>query len=139
MKTSKLIVVIFLVIFFLSGCSSRPCEKTAKGYLMSLPVSCKDCIKIVSFKKTNGIKDGIKYQFFFDAEIVFLKDADSIGPVENQFKKLTIPGDNIFGFLMTSYKQDERYRLDGIIHFVKTEKGWLPSERGSEIHHFEKI
>jgi hypothetical protein len=106
---------------------------------MSLPVSCKDCIKIVAFKKTNGIKDGIKYQFFFDAEIVFLKDAESIGSAENQLKKLGTPDETFLSFLMTSYKKDERYRLDGIIHFIKTEKGWLPSEQGLELHHFERI
>ncbi len=62
MKTNKLTVAIFLLVIFLSGCSSKPSEETAKRYLMSLPVSCKDCIKIVAFKKTNGIKDAIKYQ-----------------------------------------------------------------------------
>ncbi len=140
MKTNKLTVAIFLLVLFLLGCSSRPSEEKAKKYLLSFPVSCKDCIKIEAFNKTNGIEDGIKYQFFFNAEIVFLKDAKSMGLAEKQLENLTTPDENnIFGFLMTSYKQGERYRLDGIIHFIKTEKGWLPSQQGLELNHFDKI
>jgi hypothetical protein len=139
MKTNKFIVAIFLFIFFLLGCSSRPSEEAAKKYLLSLPESCKDCIKIVSFKKTNGIKDGIRYQFFFDAEIIFLKDAQSMGLAEKRFENLTPSDKNFVNFLMTSYKKGEHYRLDGIIHFIESEKGWLPSQRGFELDHFEKI
>jgi hypothetical protein len=139
MKTSKLTVAIFLLIFFLSGCSSRPSQEAARECLLSLPESCKDCIKIVSFKKTNGIKDGIRYQLFFDSEIVFLKDAQSMGLAEAKFKNLTPADKRFFNFLMTQYKKDEHYKLDGIIHFIKTEKGWLPSKQGLELDHFEKI
>jgi hypothetical protein len=132
-------IALFLILFFLFACSSSPSGSLGKNVLLS-DVYCRDCINI-NFKKTNGIKDGIHYQMYFDAEIIFLKDAKSVGSQSTKIMFSTImPRDfqETYSW-MVLFDKGDKYHLSGIIYFINTEKGWLPTKEHLNLDEFKKI
>lgn len=148
MKKFLIIACIYLV-----SCSNTPSEKMAAKQL-SLSVWEPECIELIDFNKTNGIEDGIKYQMYFEATLRIKKPCESFKtyPDEStavtQFRTIHASQKQCKGYFYAGgyilhdiicHQPNDRYKVTGIMYFVKTEKGWLPSQRKHEIESFEKL
>ena len=88
-------------------------------------------LKIVSFKKTNGlssVKDGVKYYHMnFEAEIEFLKNlrmyhlTDGRIWVDGYMTVAPAPA------MIREFPEFSHSQLEGVITFVLTERGWVKS------------
>jgi len=139
-KGITLSVLLVSMFFLITACAdSAPSEELAKETLSYEARGCPGCFEIVKYKKTNGIKNGITYQEYFACMIEFKKDCyvfkDYSSPSQtfSELKHL-IDKDSFrnpdHGVLINS---GDRYVMSGIIYFVKTEKGWMPSKRSPEL------
>jgi hypothetical protein len=133
-------IALFLILLFLFSCSFSPSESIGKKVILS-ETHCQDCMNIIKFKKTNGIRDGIHYQMYFDAEIIFLKDSksDRILGIESQFRNMMPREEGKTYSFDKFHSKGEKYKLSGIIYFIKTEKGWLPTSEPLKLDEFKKI
>lgn len=117
-----------LVLGFMAGCSMHPSESDAKQILENqIQQNSGGFIKLVSFRKTNGIEkqiDGAEgYELEWTATMEFT--ADCLWDPSNF---TAIPPQNIVGALLNLDKQKARggdkVELSGATAFEKTEKGW---------------
>jgi hypothetical protein len=134
----------------MGACNKSPSTTIAKEILHKEAILCPECFELTKFKKTNGIKDGIHYQMYFDAEIEFLRDSKTFrgpidinlgiySPISNLYKNIEQRDNGTTFNFMTDLKKGDRYQLIGIIYFIKTEKGWLPTKECLHLEDFKKL
>ena len=93
-------------------------------------------IKLVSFKKTNGMEDGNSYQLEYEAQIEFLAGpafwnrGSAIDPLSFEFSNGQLGSGataQLLGAVVgaNNVQQGQHLTVKGVFRFQKTERGWL--------------
>lgn len=134
MRFFQPIGIILLSIFLIVGCSSKPSESDAKqAFEQEIQENSNGLIKLISFKKTNGIE---KQRSKLEGGGAFYT-MEWIATIEStcdcywwlwDFRIQTDPDSGMRG--VTYHHKGERVDVIGATDFEKTENGW----RSIEMH-----
>jgi hypothetical protein len=105
-------MILFLVTFLTSGCSSVPVESEGRKFFEDKGAE-KQVFKVRTFTKTNGIGDEKQYTLEYEAEFECLKpstEPGTTGVVQPPFPDCD--------------KANQIIKQKGTLIFVKTEQGW---------------
>jgi hypothetical protein len=120
-------IVPILAALFWAGCSGAPSESAGKQVIEDKIQAHKkaDLIKLVSFRKTNGSRDGNSYQMECEVEIEFL---DNCRFVDSTPQGYYVVRDNEpgkpQGSVVVQKRKGEKLQWREKLKFQKTEKGW---------------
>jgi hypothetical protein len=124
-KCATITIVLIVVLGFFSGCSGSPSENAGKSVVQNMIKSQNqsDFIKLVSFRKTNGIREGNSYRMEYEVEIEFREDCmfDPYGSIYNASR---IVNGGIYSAIVVRKKKGERIKKSDVMSFEKTERGW---------------
>ncbi len=125
-----------LVAALLVGCSGPPSENTGRKVVeRQIQTQSNGKIKLVSFKKSNGMGDDHFYQLEYEAEIEFLADGawargtpmDSSASFEFSTQAVgNTPTAQMMGaaFGAANVHRGQRETIKSALRFEKTENGW---------------
>jgi hypothetical protein len=131
-------ILLLLAAIFLSssGCSRTPSEGTGHKMLeRQIQNQSNGKIKLVSFRKTNGMEDGNFYQLEYEAQIQFLaagawNRGNAMDPPAFEFSNEQLGSGataQLLGAVVgaNNVRQGDHATVKGAFRFQRTEKGWL--------------
>jgi hypothetical protein len=118
------------------GCSGPPSQSIGEKLLEKRIESQSGArIKLVSFKKTNGVENVNLYEMEYEAEIEFTgtgtwtRGSSLDSSVSFEFSAGTLPKNNLAQLMgsaigAVNVSQGEHQTVKGMLRFQKTEQGW---------------